>query len=134
MSSINVPSVFSIRQCKEGTSPSILYIQSVNTPAPIECTYMGVINGKTGKTAGLSNFSDIFTLSQSRGADYAHPNIQVLSFLKNPLITTLTYVVQAILIEFLRLDVPTVLITCRDTKVGGKTEKLNLKKCNVQPS
>ena len=72
MSSINVPSVFSIRQCKEGTSPSILYIQSVNTPAPIECTYMGVINGKTGKTAGLSTFLDILTLSQSRGTDYAH--------------------------------------------------------------
>ena len=72
MSSINVPSVFSIRQCKEGTSPSILYIQSVNTPAPIECTYMGVINGKAGKTAALPKYSDTLTLSQPEGADYAH--------------------------------------------------------------
>ena len=33
----------------------------------------GVINGKAGKAAALHNFSDMLTLSQPRGADYAHP-------------------------------------------------------------
>ena len=32
----------------------------------------GVINGKAGKAAALPKFSDTLTLSQPRGADYAH--------------------------------------------------------------
>ena len=34
---------------------------------------MGVINGKAGKAAALPKFSDMLTLSQSWGADYAQP-------------------------------------------------------------
>ena len=33
----------------------------------------GVINGKAGTHDALPNFLDMLTLSQSRGADYAHP-------------------------------------------------------------
>ena len=36
-------------------------------------SFRGVINGKAGKAAALPNFSDTLTLSQSKGADYAHP-------------------------------------------------------------
>ena len=35
--------------------------------------HRGVINGKAGKAAALPKFSDTLTLSQPRGADYAHP-------------------------------------------------------------
>ena len=34
---------------------------------------MGVINGKAGKAAALPKSSDMLTLSQPGGADYAHP-------------------------------------------------------------
>ena len=33
----------------------------------------GVINVKAGKAAALRKFSDMLTLSQPGGADYAHP-------------------------------------------------------------
>ena len=46
-----------------------------------------VINGKAGKVAALSKFSDALTLSQPRGADYAHPF--ALPCLKNSVITPL---------------------------------------------
>ena len=36
-------------------------------------TLRGVINGKADKAAALPKFSDLLTLSQSGGADYAHP-------------------------------------------------------------
>ena len=36
-------------------------------------TLRGVINGKADKAAALPKFSDMLTLSQSGGADYAHP-------------------------------------------------------------
>ena len=35
--------------------------------------FRGVINGKAGKAAALPKFSDMLTLSQPEGADYAHP-------------------------------------------------------------
>ena len=35
--------------------------------------FRGVINGKAGKAAALPKFSDMLTLSQPGGADYAHP-------------------------------------------------------------
>ena len=47
----------------------------------------GVINGKAGKAAALHNFSDMLTLSQPRGADYAHP--LVLPCLKKSVIMPL---------------------------------------------
>ena len=36
--------------------------------------FRGVINGKAGKAAALPKFSDMLTLSQPGGADYAHPS------------------------------------------------------------
>ena len=47
----------------------------------------GVINGKEGKAAALSKFSDTLTLSQPGRADYAHP--LEMPCLKNPGITPL---------------------------------------------
>ena len=35
--------------------------------------FRDVINGKTGKAAALPKFSDMLTLSQSGGANYAQP-------------------------------------------------------------
>ena len=35
--------------------------------------HRGVINGKAGKAAALPKFSDMLTLCQSGGADYAQP-------------------------------------------------------------
>ena len=50
-------------------------------------SYRGVIDGKADKAAALPKFSDTVTLSQPRGADYAHP--LALLALKNYLITPL---------------------------------------------
>ena len=47
----------------------------------------GVINGKTGKAVAIPKFSDMLTLSQTGGADYAHP--LALLALKNSLIMPL---------------------------------------------
>ena len=42
----------------------------------------GVIIGEAGKADVLPKFSDMLTLSQSRGTDYAHPlALQHLTFL-----------------------------------------------------
>ena len=42
----------------------------------------GVIIGEAGKADALPKFSDMLTLSQSRGTDYAHPlALQHLTFL-----------------------------------------------------
>ena len=42
----------------------------------------GVIIGEAGKVDALPKFSDMLTLSQSRGTDYAHPlALQHLTFL-----------------------------------------------------
>ena len=37
----------------------------------------GVINGKAGKAAALPKCSDMLTLSQPGGVDYAHPLAQI---------------------------------------------------------
>ena len=59
-----------------------------NLRGPVPSTKgRGVINGKAGQTAALPKSSDTLTLSQPRGADYAHP--LALPCLKKSVITTL---------------------------------------------
>ena len=97
---------FSLQPCLQSTNIKDIMVRSKKARAisyqPRQATFRqfpprepknvysirGVINGKAGKAAALSKFSDTLTLSQPRGVDYAHP-LALLAY-KNSLITPLS--------------------------------------------
>ena len=53
--------------------PSVSKLTHKDKHSNLSTYIRDVINGKAGKVAALHKFSDMLSLSQPGGADYAHP-------------------------------------------------------------